>query len=650
MTVTIDIDVNARSAFVKLEALDRMMEKLDDKMGSMNTDLDLNIGDEIQGMVDELEDVKRELSNMDIRASSGGSGGGGGGGGDDDDGIIGSRRKGMPSPRRMAGNIERRFGMPRDSIDPDILDGMNIKEVRAQIGQFNHDVMGRDPQNRGLAVANTPRMGMIGKDGFFPDRGPDRNLFNEMDEGFGFWNLLKGESNQLRDGDLDLRNALTPKLMKPGRGKGLGRGLSGGMGEALESINRGWGKMGRHLRRLKPNMRKIWNLIALLIPIAIGFGTQLLGVAAALGAVAAAGASVMALGLFGHGDTMAESMRNAKKELGDLKKAMFETFQPTMQLFAPIQSQFFDYMPGQMTKIAESMEGLTAYEGTFYTLFDGAVAGIAEFFNIITRTEGEVSQLANRFGTIAGSAILDFFEWLIVTAYENQQMLIELGMAIYHVLGAIYDISMVVSKLVAAFLPLFELLAIVADLLNSRFMLGILGAVAGIMLLSYTITKVLGVAYSFWLALMTIKAALILLGGGGILAGISAFFSVLLSYIVATTIALWEMSAALTAVAATLALTGLGAILVGAGALVSGMVTSGTSKPPSQMPGGGSRNGGRFPGETNVEINNYGEMQNADQQAIRDEIKRSQGESRGMSTPGTEPDSSLGKGRSPGGS
>jgi len=61
----------------------------------------------------------------------------------------------------------------------------------------------------------------------------------------------------------------------------------------------------KKVRKAIPSMSVFYNLLAALIPILIVAGTQALGVAAAMGAVAVAGASIIGLGLIGHGDDMA---------------------------------------------------------------------------------------------------------------------------------------------------------------------------------------------------------------------------------------------------------------------------------------------------------------------------------------------------------
>lgn len=625
MTVTIDIDLNAKSAFVKLGALDQMFDKLEESMGDLESDLNLSIGDEIQELVTELEEVQNDIGNISSGGGSGGSGGGGDGGAGDDGG---------PTPSFMARNIEDRFGIREGGVDADTIRGMDVREINMEISEFVNEMRGTEFGNRGLMRMNAPDSTLLDDDGTF---GIGDSSSGSLSEGLTKRSSLRGmfgsELKRFKRGDLDIGDALVPDILSSSRGRrSLLGGATGGTGEMLESLNRSWGKLGGTLSHLKPNMRKIWNLIALMIPVMVAFGTQALGVAAALGSVAAAGAGVVGLGLLGHAESMSGAMREAKKELQDFKKDLFEVFQPAMREFAPIQSSFMDFAPGELLGVSEALEGLTAYEDTIFQMFSNLSGGLERFIDIIVQNEEAISQLSLRFSGLIGTAILGFFEWLIKTADKNQDMLVDLGMALYHVLGAIFDVSMVVGHLVQAFLPLFELLSIFTSLLRNDLVRGIIGFMAGAAVMGFALTKLTVGAYALITAVSSLIGTLTFLGSGSIFAGIIMGFQLIWHWTTVMIAQFTALEGAALKAAAAMALTGVGALVVGSGALVAGsMMSSGGGR------GGGepwSNSAGNSPVlEKQTTINNYGKMDRASEQRIRDEIKKDKQETQAMAPP-----------------
>jgi hypothetical protein len=237
------------------------------------------------------------------------------------------------------------------------------------------------------------------------------------------------------------------------------------------------GKSERSLRDLIPSMNTWWNMIGAVIPLMATFATQALGVAAALGSVTVAGAGLIGLGLIGHGDSMAESWANAKQELSDFKSEAFQAIQPAAQEFAPISAKFLDTAPRQIRRVATSMKGLTAYEGTVFSLFRGASEWGAQAVQTFVAHEDAVSQLSKRFSKIIGIGIIDFFRFLVEEAYANQDLLIRLGGIFKNIAIALYNVFLFLSRLITAFSPFIALLATVSGYLNGPMIGGLLAII-----------------------------------------------------------------------------------------------------------------------------------------------------------------------------
>ena len=336
---------------------------------------------------------------------------------------------------------------------------------------------------------------------------------------------------------------------------------------------------GSRLRKLKPTMGKYMQLLAAMIPIAVALGTQLLGVAAAMGSVAAAGGAIMGLGLLGHGDSMAESMEQAKQEVQELKQELFQTLQPQMQQFAPIQSRMFDAIPEAFEEngIGEQLEELTAFEDTLFELGSALAGGMAEALKIINDNQEAISQLTTRFSGLIGSGLLNFFEWLIQAAKRNQELLIDVGRDMLKLAGVAYNLSMAVTRLIATLSPFFDVLLWISELMNGGILIGLIAMVA----------------YLYALG----KAALVIYTLGTAFSSLMSFISGASASMASYTLTTWG------AVKATMALAAaIGAVSLGT-ALVVGAVTAGAAMSVGvgdNMPNNGGM--GRGPGRRGTTI------------------------------------------------
>jgi hypothetical protein len=342
------------------------------------------------------------------------------------------------------------------------------------------------------------------------------------------------------------------------------------MDDAMKGLSNSSGILGRKLRSLKPTMGKYMQLMAAMLPIAVALGTQLLGLAAAAGAVGAAGAAIMGLGLLGHGSSMTGSIEAAKQQVKGLKEELFNVFQPAMQQFAPIQARMFDAIPSSMEGISEEMEGLTAYEDTLFAIGDTLASGMEQAVQYIVANEEAIGGMVEGFTEIVTTGILKFLTWLIDAAIRNKQLIIDLGASMVAMAAILYNVAMAIGRVIAALKPAFMLIAKLTGVLNNKFVVGLMTALAVSVLLAVGFAKVAVAVYGLVSAVQLLVAFLGMLGGGSILGGIVAFFTIMLSYIEATIIALYQMYGAATTAAMALAATGVGALVVGGG-LLAGM-------------------------------------------------------------------------------
>lgn len=497
-------------------------------------------------------------------------------------------------------------------LDVDATLGDNIQELREVLETLNGGDAGllendmerarslRKMMDGGLfagfkADGGTPGGGGGGGGGKGP---PSRTPMSQTDFGFGRHNFIDlpwmGDNGSRLDG---------PRLR--------------GTREQLSEVTDG---MTDALRKLKPSMRQWWALIAAIIPLLITFATHALGVAAAMGAVAVAGAALLGLGLIGHGEDVGEAFRNAREEVKQFGEDLFEVFQGPAQTFAPIQSEFFDWAPGEMDGLADSLEGLIAYESSLFDMWSGLTGWLEASVRGMAESEEKVSQLAFRFGDILGTSIIDFFGWLLDETHANQSMLIALGRAIVMVAGIIFNLSKAVSRLVITFTPLLGLLFMVTKLLNNKLVMGVV-----------VFAATMGIATLAALKLTAAIAALAGVGIGGMIPMLFSVFSALQGYIfnalLATSVT-YGFAQSIATVLSVLTL-GVGAVIAFGAAMsaVDGMSADiNHSAASSGYPGG--RGGGGFRGsggggttiinEGDTNINVEGSANRRSVESIRD--------------------------------
>lgn len=641
MAVEINIDLDSTKAHGKIEALEARLKAVNDNV-DLDFDVDGDLKESIQEITDELNEIDIDVDYSDLQ-------------------------KAAALKAMLEGDIETDLNIDSDGIMREIEDGLDPPDI-------DHDEQARkfssmEPEGarferfekrmkRWTEQRRTPSGAFAGKDYYrrflkeqragglnqvsvdldglkkdisrkvttarvLEDQLGGKN-YGKIGDPFGDRSydsarlsrtrgLMKGRLNESLDFDFDLDMKDLPDVSKLIQG-GLG-------GDDIESFS-------EKVRRMVPNMNTFYNILAALIPILVVVGTQALGVAAAMGAVAVAGASLIALGLVGHGDDMASSWREAKEQLSTLKEELFETFQPTMQTFAPIQARLFDVLPDMLDEVASSMEGLTVYSDTLFASMRGLSQWIANGFRGMADMAGIASQLALRFGDILGTNINQFFRFIVEEAYASQGMLIEVGSAFKDIAVAVYGIFKSLVQVLTVFSPLINILEIVETLMNNKVAVAIMTFIATISLLTVTVFGLTG-AFAY---LSSIWA-------GGFLATISASVMAIQGWIassIAATLTTYGLSASI-ASAVSWATLGIGAFLglAAAAAAVDGVnaqaeTTMSKFSGGSGMPTGGAQygSGGAGSGTTqnivnhgdtyNMEVN--GSVDNATEEGLRDMI------------------------------
>jgi len=228
-----------------------------------------------------------------------------------------------------------------------------------------------------------------------------------------------------------------------------------------------------------PNIMMWWKLIAALLPMIIALAVQLAGVAVAMGAIAVAGAAVMGLGLIGHGEAIGDSFALARRQMNKFKRELFQTFKPALAEFAPISAQFMDEMTERLEPLADALRGFTIFEASFNSLFEGTIGWIEEVMYRMVEYADVMDQLAHRFGGILGDEVIQFVEFLIDYAYEEQDAMVELIEVFKSALATVLNLLVAFTYFLVILEPLAKLLAMVSGLLKNRF-----GAVLAVVLVT----------------------------------------------------------------------------------------------------------------------------------------------------------------------
>jgi hypothetical protein len=267
------------------------------------------------------------------------------------------------------------------------------------------------------------------------------------------------------------------------------------------------------------------SALAAILPLVIVLGVSAFGLAAAFGAVAVAGAGLLGLGLIGQGNSMAEAFENARQSVSEFKSELFEVFQPTAQLFSPIAQMFMGTAPARLGGLVEGVESLRVFEDLINDSFDGLVSWVNDALVTMSEFRGEIEHISDVLGPAVGSAFINFLRFVTQEASENSGLILRLGMAFALIMKVIYDLSLVLSAVVVAFLPLLAVLRMITDVLNNKYIVGILTAMIAMWGVIFVLRTLVGgiqtaigafVFYGRILDMITTKATLASLAMGAL--------------------------------------------------------------------------------------------------------------------------------------
>ncbi|UBF20696.1 tail tape measure protein [Halorubrum virus HRTV-9] len=557
MSVKIDLDLQAGDVMAKLTEIKGQLEALEDDFdfsfdGDFRAQLD-EIAETLDGLGDnlvkDLDEVATRLEDLeiDVGAPVGGGDSGGDTGSDSGDKYFADGPGSGMSMREMMRRVRSSgFGTTADDVAGGDLDfeidrQNNIKKINEALSETLGDGL-----LSGFVTSNSNWGGVT------------------SDRSKGVASLLDAKD-------------VSPDSLRLGRMGKMTKRLSGRVSN-LRGI----------IRSAIPSMAKWWQLIALALPALIAFAVQASGVATSMLAMAGAGAAFIGLGLVGHGNSMAESWRNAQQQLSQLKEDLYETFLPSMQTFAPIQDAFFDMLPAELGKVNDALQSLagTSYQ---YALFDGlrGVTGwISELIYSMRDLDSIATQVTMRFGGIIGMKIIDFFEWATIEAYRNQESLIKLGGVVMSVIEIIYNLSTIFAHLVVMLSPVIDAVVWLTQVLSQPMYRALASVIVMFSLIGLVLAKTI-------VTIAKVRMAFTILGitGSGAMAGLASSAVGAMATVKA---AVMSAVASLGLLQAALIATGIGALVVGGGYLAyQAMKPKG---PPSV--GSGSGYGGSSSGST----------------------------------------------------
>ncbi|UFK26342.1 tape measure protein [Hardygib1 virus] len=557
MSVKIDLDLQAGDVMAKLTEIKGQLEALEDDFdfsfdGDFRAQLD-EIADTLDGLGDnlvkDLDEVATRLEDLeiDVGAPVGGGDSGGDTGSDSGDKYFADGPGSGMSMREILRRVESSgYGTTaRDVADADLGFEIDRQNNIKKINEALSETLG-DGLLSGFVTSNSNWGGVT------------------SDRSKGVASLLDAKG-------------VSPDSLRLGRMGKMTKRLSGRVSN-LRGI----------IRSAIPSMAKWWQLIALALPALIAFAVQASGVATSMLAMAGAGAAFIGLGLVGHGNSMAESWRNAQQQLSQLKEDLYETFLPSMQTFAPIQDAFFDMLPVELGKVNDALQSLagTSYQ---YALFDGlrGVTGwISELIYSMRDLDSIATQVTMRFGGIIGTKVIDFFEWATIEAYRNQESLIKLGGVIMSVIEIIYNLSTIFAHLVIMLSPVIDAVVWLTQVLSQPMYRALAAVIVMFTLIGVVLAKTI-------VTIAKVRMAFAILGitGSGAMAGLA---SSAVGAMATVKGAVMSAVASLGLLQAALIATGIGALVVGGGYLAyQAMKPKG---PPSA--GSGSGYGGSGSGST----------------------------------------------------
>lgn len=353
-------------------------------------------------------------------------------------------------------------------------------------------------------------------------------------------------------------------------------------------------------REMIPSMRTWMNMVAAVIPMIITLVGGLVGLAAALGAVATAGAAIIGVGLLGWGDSFSESISRAQKEAQQMGSEIFGVLQPAANQFQPILSDWMEGAPHQMQQLVDPLQRMTVFRDELEMIGGGFVEWIADVLNAMAALDDQIGFVLGRSGDAAGSMIIQFLSQMVTDVYKNFDAYSDLVGIFIEFIVILFNVAQTISFALAQFRPLVDIVAFAASALNNQFIVALLTALGAVLLLEGALS-----------ALFIAHSKVI----GATIASSMATIKNYIPSIIKAANATWSWVTAVTGLQAALrgllVATGIGALLVGGGLLVQGAMNS-MSGPTGRGGGGGMQS----PGGTQIVV--QGDMGRREADRVRD--------------------------------
>ena len=452
------------------------------------------------------------------------------------------------------------------------------------------------------------------------------------------------DEDRFREGGLNVPSINTQKLFQRMRAgpSTLDDGItgSGGIIEMFRDKQRA-GAKGRPnaadaiLNRVKkvlgdarPTFGRIYAVLSALLPVIAGLGVQVLGLAAAFGALGVAAGAVGGLGLLGgESDTLAGSVANAEDKLNSFKSDLFQIFEPVADAFANDSAAMMDAFLDSIGRVTDEARGLQQFTSIVVGLFPYLATALEDSLSVINSYSEGIGRLANSTGQLLATEVPAFLDALLNEGLSSTDQFGDIVDLLFSVGFAAVVLVDNLMNFLEVLAPLKSAITAVAKVFNNSL-------VQQLLIVAFTIISVIAVISVFSTvigaivsALGTLAVAFATSGGMAAFLGSTIIGSVVSSIGVAITqiyslitvlmgmnTVLGITAALVTAITGGLALIGAaGAILTIGGSAADAIGSAGN---PQMGGSGSSLGGGSGGGDTYVNVE--GDMDNQSLQSIRD--------------------------------
>lgn len=402
----------------------------------------------------------------------------------------------------------------------------------------------------------------------------------------------------------------------------------------INKVDGALGVVGRTMNKLRPTIGQIYSIVALLIPVLIGFAGAAGAVAIALGGLATAGLAIGVLGaLGGEADTLSGSLNDLEEQMQNFKQGLFQAIQPAADTLAPLFEMFLNTIVNQASRLNDELAGFAQFGNLFQRGIVGSVDLVERLFQEINNLAPILSGLGVSIGKLIKTKLPGFFRAAVIEAQQNKDVLSDTLNVFWDLLRVVYQVSIFILNLISALRPLEYVFSTIADLLGNRIirsLLVFLAAVGAIIGTVVIMSKILGTLIGVMFALNgqlilqgSLLGALKATWAGTWIASAIKGISGLITMVMSLNGALGVAATLATVLASALTLGAAGAIAIGAGSKIMDIATGNSVDAQPTSTGAAT---GRKPGSNDVTMNFYGDMENQSRQKMVDAVNEVNGQ------------------------